>query len=55
MLTKPPDRKKLKRRARKGIPDCMRSITWPVIAEIKQAIPASFKGDKDKFFMVTLH
>ena len=36
---KPIDRKKLKSRARKGIPDSMRGLAWPILSQSDDVVP----------------
>ena len=38
---------KIKKRGRKGIPDSMRGIAWPIITKSSKIIPTDYKGDKD--------
>ena len=44
---KPIDRKKLKSRARKGIPDSMRGLAWPILSKSDDVIPVEhYEGGK---------
>jgi len=45
----------MKEHGREGIPNCMRSILWPEIAQSSKVVPKEFKGDKKKWFISLLH
>lgn len=47
---------KLKTRTRKGIPDSIRGIAWPILAGIDQIVPEEYKqGGKQEWMRDLLH
>ena len=47
---------KLKTRARKGIPDSIRGIAWPILAGVDNIIPEEHKeGGKQEWMRDLLH
>ena len=49
------DRKKLKSRARKGIPDSMRGLAWPILSNSDDVVPVEhYDGGKQQWVRALL-
>ena len=44
----------LKRRVRKGIPDSMRGLAWPILSKSEDVIPAEFEASGNAAWMRSL-